>query len=49
MMKHSNLNIIFVDKDDLAQIAENPVAIVEVFEREAKKSSRFKKMDMNLL
>ena len=49
IMKNSNLNIVFVDKDDISVIAENPVAIVNVFEREAKKTMQIKKLDVGLL
>ena len=48
-MKNSNLNIVFVDKDDIAVIANDPVAIVDVFEREAKRTMQLKKMDMDRL
>lgn len=49
IMKNSNLNIIFVDKDDIAAIADNPVAIIDVFEREAKRTMQLKKLDINLI
>ncbi len=49
IMKNSNLNIVFVDKDDIAVIANDPVAIVDVFEREAKRTMQLKKMDMDRL
>lgn len=48
IMKISNLHIVFVDKDDIALIAEDPVAIVDVFDREAKNAKQIKKMDISL-
>lgn len=48
IMKNSNLNIVFVDKDDIALIADNPVAIVDVFDREAKRTMQLKKMNINI-
>lgn len=48
VMKNSNLNIVFVDKEDIALIADNPVAIVDVFDREARRTMQLKKMDTSL-
>lgn len=48
IMKNSNLNIVFVDKDDIALIANDPVAIVDVFDHEAKRTMQLKKMDTTL-
>lgn len=45
IIKTSNLNIIFIDKDDIAMIADNPAAIVDIFDREIIKSMSFKKTD----
>lgn len=46
VMKNSNLNIVFVEKSDIAQIAIDPVTIVDVFEREAKNTMQLKKLDL---
>ena len=46
VMKNSNLNIIFVTGEDIQQIAENPVKIIDIFEREAKSVMRLKKLDI---
>lgn len=48
MMKNSNLSIVFVDKEDIALMKDNPVAIVEVFDREAKRIMQLKKMHTSL-
>ncbi len=49
VMKNSNLNIVFVDKDDIAAVANDPVAIVDVFERESKRTMQLKKLDISSL
>lgn len=46
VMKNSNLNIIFVNGEDIQKIAKNPVAIIDIFEREAKSVMRLKKLDI---
>lgn len=49
IMKNSNLNIVFVDKDDIQEISKNPVAVIDVFEREAKNTMQLKKIDISSL
>lgn len=49
IMKNSNLNIVFVDKDDIQMIAKDPVAIIDIFDREAKKTMQLKKIDLETL
>lgn len=49
IMKNSNLNIVFIDKDNIANIAKDPVAIVDIFDSEAKKIMQLKKIDLGTL
>ena len=49
IMKNSNMNIVFVDKEDIQEVSKNPAAIVDVFEREAKNTMQLKKIDLNTL
>ncbi|MBE6709531.1 MAG: restriction endonuclease [Ruminococcaceae bacterium] len=46
VMKNSNLNIVFIEKEDIAQIAGNPTTIVDIFGREAKATMQLKKLDL---
>ena len=49
IMKNSNLNIVFIDKNDIKDISQSPVAIIDVFEREAKKTMQLKKIDLKTI
>ena len=49
IMKNSNLNIVFIDKDSIANIAKDPVAIIDIFDSEAKKTMQLKKIDLETL
>lgn len=49
IMKNSNLNIVFIDKDDIKMIVKEPTAIVDIFDREAKKTMQLKKIDLKTL
>ena len=45
VMADSNLSIVMVDGDDLDRIDARPVAIVDVFSREARHAMDLKKLD----
>ena len=49
IMKNSNLSIVFVDKDDIVAISKDPVSIVDIFDREAKKTMQLKRLDLDSL
>ena len=49
IMKNSNLNIVFIDKDGIQSIANDPTTIIDIFEREAKKTMQLKKLDLDSL
>jgi site-specific DNA-methyltransferase (cytosine-N4-specific) len=46
VMNDSNLCIVMVDGDDVAQVEKNPAAIVDVFNREAKHAMKIKALDI---
>ncbi len=46
VMKDTNLCIVMIDGEDIAKIANNPVDIVDVFEREAKSTMALKKLNV---
>jgi len=46
IMKESNLCIVLIEGVDIEKISQNPVAIVDVFEREAKETMKLKKIDL---
>ena len=45
-MKQTNLCVVFVDGEDIDRVSINPVAIVDVFEREARATMQLKKLDL---
>ena len=46
VMKNSNLNIVFIEAEDIRKISENPTAIVDIFDREAKNTMKLKRLDL---
>ena len=46
IMTDSNLCVVMVDKHDIAAIVENPPAIVDVFNREAKQAMKLKAIEL---
>jgi hypothetical protein len=46
IMQESNLCIVMVDRADVQLIEQNPAAIVDVFNREAKQAMRLKALDI---
>ena len=49
IMKNSNLSIVFIDKADIQSIEKSPISIVDIFDREAKKTMQLKKLDLGAL
>lgn len=46
VMKDTNLCIVIIDGENIKKIANNPVDIVDVFEREAKSTMSLKKLNI---
>lgn len=46
VMHSTNLDIIFIDRTDLNQIIQNPVSIIDVLHREAKRAMEIKKLEI---
>ncbi len=46
IMKDSNLCIVLIDGEDIKKISQNPVAIIDAFEREAKETMELKKIEL---
>lgn len=46
VMKDSNLCIVLIDSDDMGKISDNPVAIIDIFQREAKATMQLKKLEL---
>ena len=46
IMTDSNLCVVMVDGEDVSRIVQNPVAIIDVFTREAKHAMKIKVIDL---
>ncbi|WP_029906773.1 restriction endonuclease [Prevotella sp. 10(H)] len=46
IMKDSNLCIVLIDGEDIKKVSQNPVAIIDAFEREAKETMELKKIEL---
>ena len=44
IMKDSNLCIVLIDKDDIQKISEDPSSIIDIFNKEAKRTMELKKI-----
>lgn len=46
VMNATNLDIVFIDRSDLNQIIQNPVSIIDVLHREARRAMEIKKLEI---